>query len=221
MVRFDQRSGGLDIKFERGLQQGSQQYEEDPSLFPVNKAVAKLESLVQCSGEAEYINDLPPSPRELHAAFVLTSQANCDIELVDPQPALEVPGVVSFVSHQDIPGINNITFHKNFAEPLFVSSHVDYAGQAVGVIVASTSDIAHRAARLVRITYKNVKPLVLTIKDALKLEDRLSSAPVGEPDIEGDVEEEFAAAAGERTVSGEFQIGKRCLKALSWYINIH
>merc|ERR1719192_3278625 len=75
IVDQKKRSGGLDLKFERGLQQGSQKYEEDPSLFPVNKAVAKLESLVQCSGEAEYINDIPASPRELHAAFVLTSQA--------------------------------------------------------------------------------------------------------------------------------------------------
>ena len=210
MVKSDQRSGGLDLKFERGLQQGSQKYEEDPSLFPVNKAVAKLESLVQCSGEAEYINDIPASPRELHAAFVLTSQANCDIDQVDPEPALQMSGVVSFVSHKDIPGINNITFHKNFAEPLFVSRHVDYAGQAVGVIVATSSDLAHKAAGLVRITYRNIKPLVLSIKDALEVEGRLSSAPVGEPDIEGDVEEEFASAAGERTVSGEFQIGKSC-----------
>ena len=208
MVKCSQRSGGLDIKLERGLQQGSQKYEEDPALFPVNKAVAKLESLVQCSGEAEYINDLPPSPRELHAAFVLTTRANCDIDQVDPQSALEVEGVVSFVTHQDIPGINNITFNKNFAEPLFVSRHVNYAGQAVGVIVATSSDIAHRAARLVRITYNNMKPLVLNIKDALEVEGRQSSAPVGEPDIEGDVEEEFAAA-GERTVSGEFEIGSQ------------
>ena len=209
MVKCSQRSGGLDIKLERGLQQGSQKYEEDPALFPVNKAVAKLESLVQCSGEAEYINDLPPSPRELHAAFVLTTRANCDIDQVDPQSALEVEGVVSFVTHQDIPGINNITFNKNFAEPLFVSRHVDYAGQAVGVIVATSSDIAHRAARLVRITYNNLKPLVLNIKDALEVEGRQSSAPVGEPDIEGDVEEEFAVADGERTVSGEFEIGSQ------------
>ena len=197
----------MDLKFERPLQQGSQEYQTDASLFPVNKPVKKLESLVQCSGEAEYINDLPLSPKELHAAFVLTSQANCDIDILDPTPALQLEGVVSFVSQKDIPGINNVTFHKKFSEPLFVSDHVNYAGQAVGVIVATSAELAHQAARRVRITYKNTKPLVLNLKDAVKMEGRVSSAPVGDPDVEGDVEEEFAA--GDKTVTGEFQIGSQ------------
>ena len=195
------------MKFERPLQQGSQEYQTDSSLFPVNKPVKKLESLAQCSGEAEYINDLPANPRELHAAFVLTTQANCEIDSLDPEPALQLEGVVSFISEEDIPGINNMTIHKKFPEPLFVSSHVNYAGQAVGVIVATSADLAHEAAKRVKITYKNIKPLVLNIRDAVKIESRLSSAPVGDPDIEGDVDQEFAA--GDQTVTGEFQIGSQ------------
>ena len=144
---FPQRSGGADLKLERPLQQGSQEYQTDPSLYPVNKPVTKLESLAQCSGEAEYINDLPANPKELHAAFVLTQQANCEIDILDPEPALAMEGVVSFVSHSDIPGINNVTFHKKFSAPLFVSGHVSYAGQAVGVIVATSTDIALQAAK--------------------------------------------------------------------------
>ena len=39
-------------------------------------------------GEAEYIDDIPKFPGELHAAFVLATLANCELDLVDPSPAL-------------------------------------------------------------------------------------------------------------------------------------
>ena len=39
-------------------------------------------------GEAEYLDDSPKFPGELHAAFVLATLANCELDLVDPSPAL-------------------------------------------------------------------------------------------------------------------------------------
>ena len=48
----------------------------------------KTEALIQAAGEAEYVNDLPVVQGELHAAFVLTSMANCEIASIDPKQAL-------------------------------------------------------------------------------------------------------------------------------------
>ena len=39
-------------------------------------------------GEAEYIDDIPKNPNEVHAAFVLATIGNCELDTVDPSPAL-------------------------------------------------------------------------------------------------------------------------------------
>ena len=39
-------------------------------------------------GEAEYIDDIPKYPNEAHAAFVLASVGNCELDTIDPSPAL-------------------------------------------------------------------------------------------------------------------------------------
>ena len=125
-------------------------------------------------------------------------------------------GVLDFINHEDIPGDNCVKNNKKnpdgsfkYPEKLFATHHIHYAGQAVGLIIATTSDIAHRAARMVQITYKDVKKPLLNIKDVIKSEElgRISSESVGDPIIVGDVESEFRVGAD--VVSGEFQIGSQ------------
>lgn len=72
----------------RGVSSGSQTYETDSSLYPINKPVEKYEARLQCTGEAIYANDEPILPGELHAAFVYSTVANCELDTVDPTPAL-------------------------------------------------------------------------------------------------------------------------------------
>ena len=60
---------------------------------------------------------------------------------------------------------------------------------------------------MVKVTYKNKKKPMLDIKDALNIEDRVSSATVGDPIIDGDVDAEIDVGAN--VVSGEFQIGSQ------------
>jgi hypothetical protein len=67
---------------------GVQDFETDESQWPISQPVEKLEGRVQCGGEAEYVNDIQPASGELHAAFVMTSRANCDIVAVDTAAAL-------------------------------------------------------------------------------------------------------------------------------------
>jgi len=206
-VPDSKKSGAQDIRFLRPLQQGSQEYKTDPKLYPLNKPVEKLEATLQCSGEAEYINDIPALHNEVHAAIVVSTQANCDLQSVDPSEALRVPGVIEYIDHKDIPGLNNVTAHKKFAEPLFVSGHVSYAGQAIGLIVAETFEIAHKASRMVKVEYNNKKIPILTIPDALKDANRVNSSPVGDPIVEGDIDMELEQA--DQIIKGEFQSGSQ------------
>ena len=53
-------------------------------------------------------------------------------------------------------------------EKLFSDGPVDYAGQAVGLVLAQTYETARNAAKLVNVTYKNINPPILSIADAIK-----------------------------------------------------
>ncbi|XP_011706589.1 PREDICTED: xanthine dehydrogenase-like, partial [Wasmannia auropunctata] len=57
------RSG--EFIMERGLSSGTQDFDADKTLWPVNKPMPKLDAIKQTSGEAQYCNDLPPYPREV------------------------------------------------------------------------------------------------------------------------------------------------------------
>ena len=96
-ISAELRSGASGLL--RNISSGIQNYETDPSLYPINKPVEKYEARIQCTGEAIYINDIPEIPGELHAAFVYSTVANCYLDTVDPSAALAMTGKGSYMSY--------------------------------------------------------------------------------------------------------------------------
>ncbi|CAG7709161.1 unnamed protein product, partial [Allacma fusca] len=94
-VNAKYKSCSTDI--ERGPNHGKQTYEFDKSEHPLYEPVMKLEAPFQCSGEAEYTNDIPPVPLELYATIVLTRVSKANLKRVDISEAMKVPGVVGWV----------------------------------------------------------------------------------------------------------------------------
>ena len=80
------RTGATNL--DRGLSRGEQSYDTDESLWPVSQPIEKVEAKFQTAGELEYVGDLPTKQGELHAAFVLSSRANCDVLTVNTSRAL-------------------------------------------------------------------------------------------------------------------------------------
>lgn len=66
----------------RTVSEGTQDYQTDPSLYPINQPVQKLEALIQCSGEAKYSNDLPAQPDQVFAAFLLSTVHGGNIDKI-------------------------------------------------------------------------------------------------------------------------------------------
>ena len=71
------------------------------SMWPVSEPRQKVEALWQTAGEIKYTADLPSRAGELHAAFVVSTRANCDILSVDASEALVrsrlAPRVISII----------------------------------------------------------------------------------------------------------------------------
>ncbi|XP_073980913.1 xanthine dehydrogenase-like isoform X2 [Rhodnius prolixus] len=171
------KSGGSLLQ--RPVSSGSQDFDTDRNLWPLNKPIPKIEALLQCAGEAEYTNDIPSYPEQLWAQLVLCDRARSTITNIDPSEALNTPGVIKFFSAKDIPGKNTFVLKGFFLidaeEPVFVEKDSDYAGQAVGVIVAESHALAIKAASKVKITYSNPQKVFINMRDIIdhKLEDRI------------------------------------------------
>ncbi|KAJ8719472.1 hypothetical protein PYW08_011647 [Mythimna loreyi] len=167
------KSGGNAIK--RHTSHGTQVYDTDKSVWPLNQPVPKLEALVQCSGEAIFANDLPKQPNEVYAAFVTADvRPGSIIDDFDTTEAFKLPGVIAFYTAKDIPGLNSFTATSctliSVNEEILCSSQTKFYGDPVGIIVADREKTANKAAKLVKIKYKSIgnnKPLI-TIDDVLK-----------------------------------------------------
>ncbi|XP_073232045.1 xanthine dehydrogenase/oxidase-like [Porites lutea] len=159
------------MAFIRPVSCGVQSYDSKPQQYPLTKPLNKLTAKVQTSGEAQYVSDIPAVPGELHAAFVVSKRGNCKISSVDASEALILPGVVKYITAADIPkgGVNNFMPVSEFEpEEVLCTGNVLFAGQALGLIVADTQRHADEAAKAVKIVYKEQKPPILTIDEAIK-----------------------------------------------------
>lgn len=139
--------------------------------------------MIQCSGEATYINDILTTANAVHCAFVTATKVGASIEQIDASEALKMSGVIAFYSAKDIPGSNT---HVDPAfgyetEDIFVASVVHYYNQPLGLIVATTSDIANRASTKVKVVYSTGSNVIMpTIQDVFsnnKLERVHNVAP--------------------------------------------
>ena len=80
--------------------------------------------IILVTGEAEYAADIPLVQGELHGVFVQSTHANANIDQIDASAALAVPGVVTFVSAEDIVGDNTFVSPPSKPEKVKSSSIV-------------------------------------------------------------------------------------------------
>ena len=123
------------------------------------------------AGEATYIDDIPEQAGTLHAALGLSPVAHGRLMSMDLDALRALPGVVAVLSAADIPGANDCgsIVHD---EPILcaIEAQADsapwgelrYLGQPVFAVIATTRDIARRAAARARdvLTVEPLQPLL-------------------------------------------------------------
>jgi xanthine dehydrogenase/oxidase len=136
----------------------------------LGKASPHVAALKQSTGEAQYTDDIPVQMNQLFGCMVLSTKAHAKILSVDPSPALDLPGVVDYVDHNDLPGPEaNWWGAPNCDEIFFAVDEVFTAGQPIGLILADTALRAEQAARLVKVEYEDL-PAIFTIEEAIEKE---------------------------------------------------
>lgn len=130
------------------------------------RSVKHLSAALQVSGEAKYLDDIPPIDRELHAALVMSTEPHAKILGIDEDEASRMPGVHKIVALRDVHGKN--VFGPNAQDELcFADDVVTTVGQIIAVVAAETLQQAKDAARAVRVTYEKL-PAIITIEEAVE-----------------------------------------------------
>ena len=153
------------------------------------------------TGQARYVDDIPLPGNALHLAFGLSSVAHGQITALDLAAVRAAPGVVAVLSAEDLPDMPDCSPSAH-DEPLLAVGHVHYIGQPVFLVVAESHLAARKAARLGKVSYREL-PALLTVDDALAAGSRFEQGPVvwAKGDAPG------AIANASQIVEGSFEVG--------------
>lgn len=116
------------------------------------------------SGRATYTDDIPVVAGTLHAALGLSQKAHARIVAMDLAKVRATPGVVAVLTAGDIPGVNDCgpIIHD---DPVLADGLVQFVGQPMFIVVATSHDTARLAARRAEVQYEEL-PAVLTAQQA-------------------------------------------------------
>jgi xanthine dehydrogenase large subunit len=124
------------------------------------------------TGAALYTDDLIGRfPGLLHAWPVMVPHAHARVTALDGSAAIEVDGVVTVLTGEDVPGEND-TGPNRHDEPLF-PAEIMFHSQPVAWVLAETLEAARTAAGRVHVACEPL-PAILTIEQAIEAESYLT-----------------------------------------------
>jgi xanthine dehydrogenase/oxidase len=136
----------------------------------LGKAKPHVAALKQTCGEAQYTDDIPVQKNELYGCLVLSSKARARIISVDHSPAMDLPGVVDWVDHTDMPSPEANWWGAPVCDEVFFAVDEVYtAGQPIGIVLANSAAYAAAGARAVKVEYEEL-PAIFTIEEAIEKE---------------------------------------------------
>ncbi|EEC81861.1 hypothetical protein OsI_25640 [Oryza sativa Indica Group] len=166
---------------------------------PVGDPIKKYKVELQASGEAIYVDDIPAPKNCLYGEFIYSTQPLANVKSIKFKPSLASKKILTVVSAKDIPtGGRNIgsTFLFGDEEPLFGDPIAEFAGQALGVVIAETQRYADMAAKqaVVEYTTDGLKAPILTVEQAVQNNSYFQVPPERAPKQVGDFSKGMAEA---------------------------
>ncbi len=141
------------------------------------------------TGRASYTDDLPEPRNLLHVAVGMSTIAHANVSGIDTSKVRAASGVIDVCLASDIPGVNNYgPIIKD--DPIFATDLVQYIGQPIFAVAASTVDAARKAARLADIEYEELDAIL----DPLTAVEKESFVLPSETLVRGDPDAALAAA---------------------------
>ncbi len=123
------------------------------------------------SGAAEYTDDIKEPYDTLYGAIGWSKKAFAKINKIDLSEVINSEGVVTVINHLDIPGRNDVGPVFD-GDPIFVKNKVEFYGQPIFAVAATSIELARKAVLKAKINYSEYEPIV-TLKDSLNKKNLL------------------------------------------------
>lgn len=169
----------------------------------IGHPVPMLSAYKQAAGEAFYVDDMPFREGELYLSLVLSSRAYADIVSIDASAAVKMPGVHAFFSAKDMGDCVNRMGPIIHDEEIMITKTTTSQGQVLGCVLAEDQITARKASQKVRVEYKDLSPVIVTIEDAIKHQSYFPNCPMLVE--KGNVDEAFKNA--DHMFEGECRTG--------------
>ena len=131
----------------------------------VGASVPHESAALHVAGSAHYTDDLPEPRGTLHLALGTSPVAHGRLRGVDLAAVRAASGVIDVITAADIPGVNDVGPIQH-DDPVFADDLVQFVGQPVFAVAATSVNAARRAARLARYDIVPLPP-ILTIAQAM------------------------------------------------------
>lgn len=125
----------------------------------IGARVPKYESQQLALGDRAYVDDIRV-PDMLHGALRLADHARADVVSIDTAAAVAAPGVEAVFTAADVPGELRVGIIET-DWPVFIpeGGRTSYLGDVLAIVVARSVAEARRAAKLVQVEYRPLRPL--------------------------------------------------------------
>ncbi|KAM1000233.1 hypothetical protein ACFX2A_007004 [Malus domestica] len=205
------RNKSANDKMTTVLSSGKQVIELSTEYDPVGKPITKSGGLIQASGEAVFVDDIPSPKYCLHGAFIYSTKPLARVKGIKFEPKPH-PGVGALISFKDIPKSGeNIGSKTMFGtEPLFADDLTECAGQRLAFLVADTQKHADMATNFAVVDYgmEDTDPPILSVEEAVKRASFFEVPPFLYPKQVGDISNGMAAA-DHKIISAEIKLGSQ------------
>jgi nicotinate dehydrogenase large molybdopterin subunit len=133
----------------------------------IGRSVTRPDAHAKVTGQTRYGGDLA-GPEVLSAVVIRSPYPHARIHAIDASAARRAPGVVAVFVAEDIGGTNLHGLIKR-DHPVFCVDRARYLGDALGLVVATSSQAAQAAIKLVDIRWEAL-PIIGTMAEALAKE---------------------------------------------------
>ena len=106
------------------------------------------------SGMAHYTDDIPELPGTLYGAIGWSKRAHAIIKKIKLDDVIKSEGVITVVTSDDIVGRNDVGPVYD-GDPIFTKT-VEYYGQPLFAVAATTTELARKADLKAKISYKTL-----------------------------------------------------------------
>ncbi len=132
----------------------------------VSRALAHDSAAGHVSGEAPYVDDYLPRTEQSYACIGMSPVAHGTLLEVDLEAVRKAEGVIDVITAEDIPGASDIG--PVFAgDPLFAIDTVEYLGQPLFAVAATSMRLARKAALLAQVKLEE-SPALLDLDAAIE-----------------------------------------------------